>query len=381
MMRRNFLATIFAAMTASGAFSGGYTDTAPVNPQPEGIEPPTVIVEKAPEAGGGLYDQAGDVLAALDRDEGPAISTTPSDDAKTPAVETAGPDANSSPAGADRAEDHVESEKPAEADKTEGNTQPPKAAEADKAEGSAQPPKAAEADKTEGSAQPPKAAGADKTEGNTQPESPAAPGKAGDPAPVEAPAEPDGGTSETPVTGNAPSTEAEAEAWAIEQRMIIANARQNLRKRQSAAANNARPNEDLVTKAELSEDANTGTPEQKEIVDEFLEEHPTFSRWDRDDTYFGFAGCTSFARILQDKVYGVYGSGSPGKVDTIRDPYKVQQYDVVSINGGSHDVFVLRVIPEENLIEVAQGNVDGKVYNYGTVSVDNICTIYQHAVQ
>lgn len=351
MMRRNFLATIFAAMTASGAFSGGYTDTAPVNPQPEGIEPPTVIVEKAPEAGGGLYDQAGDVLAALDRDEGPAISTTPSDDAKTPAVETAGPDANSSPAGADRAEDHVESEKPAEADKTEGNTQPPKAAEADK------------------------------TEGNTQPKSPAAPGKAGDPAPVEAPAEPDGGTSETPVTGNAPSTEAEAEAWAIEQRMIIANARQNLRKRQSAAANNARPNEDLVTKAELSEDANTGTPEQKEIVDEFLEEHPTFSRWDRDDTYFGFAGCTSFARILQDKVYGVYGSGSPGKVDTIRDPYKVQQYDVVSINGGSHDVFVLRVIPEENLIEVAQGNVDGKVYNYGTVSVDNICTIYRHAVQ
>ena len=350
MMRRNFLATIFAAMTASGAFSGGYSDTAPVNPQPEGIEPPTVIVEKAPEASGGLYDQAGDVLAALDRDEGPAISTTPSDDAKTPAVETAGPDANSSPAGADRAEDHVQSEKPAEVDKTEGNTQPPKAAEADKAEGSAQPPKAAEADKTEGNAQPPKAAEADKTEGNaqppkaaaadktegntqppkaaeadktegnTQPESPAAPGKAGDPAPVEAPAEPDGGTSETPVTGNAPSTEAEAEAWAIEQRMIIANARQNLRKRQSAAANNARPNEDLVTKAELSEDANTGTPEQKEIVDEFLEEHPTFSRWDRGDTYFGFAGCTSFARILQDKVYGVYGSGSPGKVDTIRDP-------------------------------------------------------------
>lgn len=121
----------------------------------------------------------------------------------------------------------------------------------------------------------------------------------------------------------------------------------------------------------VSDDANWGSSEQDDALQAFMDEHPTGSAWDGNSWYKNFAGCSAYARQLQDIAYESFGTTK--YVDFIRDRYQVRQYDIVNVGG--HEVFVLEVLPEENSIRTAEGNFNGKTFNEGVWSIDKIISI------
>lgn len=121
----------------------------------------------------------------------------------------------------------------------------------------------------------------------------------------------------------------------------------------------------------VSDDANWGSSEQDDALQAFMDEHPTGSTWDGNSWYKNFAGCSAYARQLQDIAYESFGTTK--YVDFIRDRYQVRQYDIVNVGG--HEVFVLEVLPEENSIRTAEGNFNGKTFNEGVWSIDKIISI------
>ena len=120
---------------------------------------------------------------------------------------------------------------------------------------------------------------------------------------------------------------------------------------------------------------NWGTDEQNAAVQAFLDAHPTGSRWDGGNafTYRSFGACSAYALQLQDIAYG-----HQSKYTSMIYPktiYDIRQYDYATIPsnvGVGHNVFILEVYPEKNEVLTAEGNFNGKTFNGGLLSFDQI---------
>ena len=301
-----------AALAAAEAAAPGAVDAAPVNPMPEEIPAPPAIVEEVKEPETG----ANDLYQQIDKA-------------------------------------YEEMEKGAEP--TIVVTEPEKTKTEDKAESKETPSTPVEE---------PEIKTADKKDESKTPDET-----------VKTPAETPATGSTAPATGRHNRRTALAAAKAAAEKQAREDAKEDAKNKAQGtpSTGSATPtvHPGYGTENKLSEDANWGNDDQAKAVKAFLDEHPTGSTWNFDSGYKNFGGCTAYAVQLMDIAYD--GIATTNRWEIVRDRYQVRQYDIVNVGG--HDIFVLEVLPEQNAIRAAEGNLNGKTFNEGIWSLDRIVSI------
>lgn len=80
-------------------------------------------------------------------------------------------------------------------------------------------------------------------------------------------------------------------------------------------------------------------------------------------------GCTAFASLLSDEVY----ENLPAHV--MEGKTTVGKCDIVFLENGEHQAFVMDVDAKKRTITVAEGNVNGAVRWDGVYSLDEVCSV------